>query len=110
MIVGAAAIELHIHGSQSLKAKRGVVRSIALRVRNRFNVSVAEVGGQGTWQRAELGLTAAGSEAPVVRSRLEKAVDSRAAMVVFVGWNPAWAELADHPRFKAIKRRIGLWG
>ena len=41
--------------------------------------------------------------------RLEKAVDSRAAMVVFVGWNPAWAELADHPRFKAIKRRIGLW-
>ena len=44
MVVGAAAVELFVHGSQSLKAKRGVVRSIAQRLRNRFNVSVAEVG------------------------------------------------------------------
>ena len=75
MIVGAAAVELRIHGSQSLKEKRGVVRSISARVRNRFNVSVAEVGGQGTWQRAVLGLTAAGAEAPVVRQVLERALD-----------------------------------
>ncbi len=74
MIVGAAAVELHVHGSQSLKEKRGVVRSISARVRNRFNVSVAEVGGQGTWQRATLGLTAAGSEARVVRDVLERAL------------------------------------
>ena len=38
MIVGAAVVELHVHGSQSLKEKRGVVRSIAQRLRNRFNV------------------------------------------------------------------------
>ena len=75
MIVGAAAVELRIHGSQALKEKRGVVRSISARVRNRFNVSVAEVEGQGTWQRAVLGLTAAGAEAPVVRRVLEKALD-----------------------------------
>ena len=48
MIVGAAAVEIHIHESQSLKQKRGVVRSIAQRVRNRFQLSVAEVGGQDT--------------------------------------------------------------
>ncbi len=75
MVLGAARVELLVHGSRSLKEKRGVVRSISQRVRNRFNVSVAEVGGQGTWQRAELGLTSAGSEAPAVRARLEKAVD-----------------------------------
>ncbi len=75
MILGAARVELHVHGSQSLKEKRGVVRSISQRVRNRFNVSVAEVGGQDTWQRAELGITSAGSEAQGVRRRLEKAVD-----------------------------------
>ena len=40
MIVGAALIELHVHGSQSLKQKRGVVRSITQRVRNRFNLAV----------------------------------------------------------------------
>ena len=44
MIVGASVVELHIHGCRSLKAKRGVVRSITRRVRNRFNLSVAEVG------------------------------------------------------------------
>ena len=73
MIVGASVVELHIHGSQSLKAKRGVVRSIAQRVRNRFNLSVAEVGGQDTWQRAVLGLTAAGSDAVTVRRVLDRA-------------------------------------
>ena len=36
MIVGAAAVEIHIHGARSLKEKRGVVRSIAQRLRNRF--------------------------------------------------------------------------
>jgi len=74
MIVGAALVELRIHGSRSLKAKRGVVRSITRRVRNRFNLAVAEVGGQDTWQRALIGLAAAGIEAPAVRRVLESAV------------------------------------
>jgi uncharacterized protein YlxP (DUF503 family) len=73
MIVGASVVEIYIHGCRSLKEKRGVVRSITRRVRNRFNLSVAEVGGQDTWQRAVLGLTAAGSDAAVVRGLLERA-------------------------------------
>jgi uncharacterized protein YlxP (DUF503 family) len=72
MIVGAAAVEIHIHGSQSLKSKRGVVRSIAQRVRNRFNLSVAEVGGQDTWQLSVLGLATVGSDRRRVRSVLEQ--------------------------------------
>ncbi len=75
MVVGAARVELRVHGSQSLKQKRGVVRSISQRVRNRFNLSVAEVGGQGTWQIAVLGLAAAANEAETARRRLEQAVD-----------------------------------
>ena len=74
MIVGAAAVEIHVHGSQSLKAKRGVVRSIAQRVRNRFNLSVAEVGGQDTWQLAVLGFSTVGSDRRRVREVLEQAV------------------------------------
>jgi uncharacterized protein YlxP (DUF503 family) len=72
MIVGAAIVEIHVHGSQSLKEKRGVVRSISQRVRNRFNVAVAEVGGQDTWQRAQLGIAATGSDAGRIRAVLEK--------------------------------------
>ena len=75
MIVGAALVDLHVHGSQSLKEKRGVVRSISQRVRNRFNLAVAEVGGQGTWQRVQLGLAAAGSDATRVRQVLERALE-----------------------------------
>lgn len=75
MIVGAAAVEIHIHGSRSLKEKRGVVRSITQRVRNRFNLAVSEVGGQDRWQTALLGLAAAGAEPGPVRRVLEKAVE-----------------------------------
>ena len=74
MIVGVAALEIQIHGSNSLKEKRGVVQSICRRVRNRFNVAVSEVGGQELWQRALLGVAAVGSDAGVLRSALERAV------------------------------------
>jgi len=74
MIVGVAAVEIHLHGSGSLKEKRGVVRSICRRVRNRFNVAVSEVGGQDLWQQAVLGVAATGADAPLVRSVLDRAV------------------------------------
>ncbi len=74
MVVGAAVVEIHVHASQSLKQKRGVVRSIQQRLRNQFNISVSEVGGQGTWQRAVLGMTAAGAEAPPVEKVLRRAI------------------------------------
>jgi hypothetical protein len=75
MIVGAAVVELHVHGSQSLKEKRGVVRSIVQRLRNRFNVSVAEIGGQDTWQRAVLGIATTGSDRGYVRKQLGRALE-----------------------------------
>ena len=75
MIVGVAVVELRVHASQSLKEKRGVVRKIVGRLRHRFNVSVAEVGGQETWQRAVIGLSMAGSDEAVVRRALTRAVE-----------------------------------
>ena len=74
MIVGAAVVELHVHGSQSLKQKRGVVRSIVQRVRNHFNVSVAEIGGHDTWQRVVLGFAATGNDHRYVRGLLDRAL------------------------------------
>jgi uncharacterized protein YlxP (DUF503 family) len=75
MVVGVAVVEVHVEDAQSLKAKRGVIRSIAGRVQSRFNVSVAEVGGQGTWQRATIGLAMAGNEEVSVRRNLTRVVD-----------------------------------
>ena len=54
MVVGIIGWELEVFGCQSLKEKRSVVRSLKERMRNRFNVSVAETGHNDLWQRAEL--------------------------------------------------------
>ena len=75
MIVGAAVVELHVHDSQSLKAKRGIVRSIMGRLEQRFRLSVAEVGGQNTWQRAVLGFSVVGIDSVHVQRKLEQAVN-----------------------------------
>ena len=57
-----------------MKQRPGAVRSITRRVSNRYNLSIAEVGGQDTWQRAELGLCSAGTDRQRVRSLIESAV------------------------------------
>jgi uncharacterized protein YlxP (DUF503 family) len=75
MIVGAAVVELHVHGSHSLKEKRGVVRSVIGRLRNRFNVSAAEIGGQDTWQRAVIGIATTGNDRTYVRGQLQRALE-----------------------------------
>ena len=56
MIVGVCTIELRIRDVRSLKGKRKVVKSITARVKNNFNVAIAEVDDQDVWQRAVLGV------------------------------------------------------
>ena len=43
MIVGVMTAQLCLHGVSSLKEKRSIVKSVVGRLRNRFNVSAAEV-------------------------------------------------------------------
>ena len=57
MIVGIATLTLRIPGNRSLKGKRGVVRSLLGRVRQRFNVSISEVAEQDALQRTVLGVS-----------------------------------------------------
>ena len=52
MVIGLLTLELHFPGARSLKDKRQALRSFEQRVRNRHNVSVAEVEHQDLWQRA----------------------------------------------------------
>ncbi|MFO8191226.1 MAG: DUF503 domain-containing protein [Bacillota bacterium] len=58
MRVAIGVLNLHIPGSCSLKAKRKILQSIIQRLRNRFNISVSEIGSQDLWQRSELGIAA----------------------------------------------------
>ena len=47
-------IRLHVAGSDNLKSKRKVVRSVKDAVRERLGAAVAEIDGQDTWQRSTL--------------------------------------------------------
>jgi uncharacterized protein YlxP (DUF503 family) len=62
VIVLSATIVLKLHDPRSLKDKRQVVKSVCERVRNRFNVSIAEVDDQESWQVATLGLAVVSNE------------------------------------------------
>ena len=49
--VGVLTLELQIGEAHSLKDKRHVVKSLKDRLRTKFNISVAEIDFQDTWQR-----------------------------------------------------------
>lgn len=62
MVVGTLQVQLHIPESHSLKEKRTVVRSLSVRLRQTFNVAVAEVDDQDVWQMATLGVVCVSSD------------------------------------------------
>jgi uncharacterized protein YlxP (DUF503 family) len=88
MIIGSLRVRLLLRQSRSLKDKRQVVLSIKDRLRNGFNVSVAEVEAQNHRQLVVLGVAMVGNEAKPIRSAFEQIV---AALRV----HPV-AELLDH--------------
>lgn len=56
MNVGVAKVSLRLPENMSLKGKRQVLKSITSRVRNKFEVAVAEVGDNDAWQLATVGI------------------------------------------------------
>jgi uncharacterized protein len=58
MPIAHLTLELRIEGSQSLKDRRQVVRSLKDKIRASFNVSVAEMDEASLWQRATIGVVA----------------------------------------------------
>jgi uncharacterized protein YlxP (DUF503 family) len=57
MFIGIGRFELFIPASTSLKDKRQVLRAVTGAVRNKLNVSIAEVDHQDLWQRTAFGVT-----------------------------------------------------
>ncbi len=62
MFVGICKLELYLMAGNSLKEKRQVIRSIIEKLKNRYNISIAEVGGQEALRRAEIGLCLVSNE------------------------------------------------
>lgn len=74
MIVATCVLTLHLNGVHSLKQKRSIVKSVTARLRQQFNVAVAEVDHQDVWQTAVIALCVIGTDAAYLHGLLEKAV------------------------------------
>jgi uncharacterized protein YlxP (DUF503 family) len=75
MIVGVCSLDLRIPGNDSLKGKRSVVRKIKERVKNTFNVSIAEVDDLDKLQRVGLAVAVVSNDASYVHRTLSKVVN-----------------------------------
>ncbi|MCF6460916.1 DUF503 domain-containing protein [Clostridium sp. Cult3] len=57
MIVGICTLKLKLYESNSLKEKRHITKSIIGRIQSRFNVSIAEIGLNDSWQTSIIGFS-----------------------------------------------------
>ena len=73
--VALGMVELHLPDVDSLKGKRRVLKGLKERVRARFEVSVAEVDHQDTWQRATLAVAYVSGDARHANEVVSKAMD-----------------------------------
>ena len=65
---------LHLPDSGSLKDKRQVARSLSARIRNQFNVAVAEVEDQELWQRLTLAVCCVSTDSAHANEMVSKVV------------------------------------
>lgn len=75
MHVGVARVGLQMAENSSLKGKRMVVRSVVQRVRNRFNVAIAEIDTQDVWDLITLGIVCVSDDPRHANEMLSKVID-----------------------------------
>tara|TARA_B110000438_G_scaffold275564_1_gene296611 strand:- start:318 stop:614 length:297 start_codon:yes stop_codon:yes gene_type:complete len=63
-----------LYGNSSLKGKRKVLMSIKNRVKDKFNVSISEIGNQDIWQTMLIGVAAIGPDSSYIDSLLNQVV------------------------------------
>ena len=70
MPIGLLTLEIYIPEAHSLKDKRQVLRSLKDRLRGKFNVAVAELEGQDSWQRSVVGVVSLANNAGFLEQSL----------------------------------------
>ena len=75
MNLGVCSITLRLAENESLKGKRKVIKSLIARVRNSYNVAIAEVDDQDVWQLTTLGIACVSNDAQLNNRVLSKVVE-----------------------------------
>ncbi|MDK7755247.1 MAG: DUF503 domain-containing protein [Peptoniphilus harei] len=75
MIIGICTCEIFIFNANSLKSKRSVVKSIIEKSKNRFNISIAEVGENDKWQKSIIAFSTISNDQKIVEETIEKVIN-----------------------------------
>lgn len=81
-------IKIHIPENHSLKGKRRIIKSIISRLRNQYNISIAEVADNDLWQLATIGMS-------YVSNSQNNTVDVLDSILKFVRQNYPEVEIID---------------
>ena len=90
--IGVLTLEIHVEDSHSLKDKRHVVKSLKDRLRQRFNVSAAEIDFLDSWQSSVVAVVTV-SRDRVRAEQVLQSVESFAASILggaLTGTNVEW--------------------
>ena len=90
MAIAALTLEVRIEQSHSLKDRRQVVRSLKEKLRNGFNISVAELDDAALWNRATLGVVAISGSAAYLTGQMREVDDAVSRLTNTLG-----AEVVD---------------
>jgi uncharacterized protein YlxP (DUF503 family) len=90
MPVAQLTLEIRIDHAKSLKDRRQVVRSLKERLKNGFNISVAELDEAVTWQSATIGVVAISNSRDYLQGLIEEVERAARRMI-----NELGAELVD---------------
>ncbi|MBT2665767.1 DUF503 family protein [Bacillus sp. ISL-4] len=74
MIVGSVQCECIIHDTHSLKEKRAVLQRVMTRLKQKFNISVAETDFQELWQRTKITIVTVTSSRKATERELQNAL------------------------------------
>lgn len=75
MFVGIVQVELRLHTPDNLKEKRRIVRSLKDRIRTRYQVAIAEVGGLDVYRECVFGISLVSNDGRHARERCQAVVD-----------------------------------
>ena len=73
--VALGTVEIHLPDVGSLKGKRHALKGLKQKLRQRFEISVAEVDHQDSWQRATLALACVSGNSRHANEVISKAMD-----------------------------------
>jgi len=88
LVIGVCSLKLKLFAANSLKDKRQVIKSIIGKLQSRFNISIAEVGLNDSWQTAEIGFACVSNDSSHVNQIISN-------VIKFIDGN-SMVEIIDH--------------